>query len=288
MQSDTDWRYLILLFVFFGAVFGRTVTVFADVAPAAASHQQRSLRDGNANSPAISPATSRTKRWSLGMRMFLPGHASASVASPTGGHDIGCSSTPVSACESFPSGFAAPNTSDLQNNYGAIPGFSLDAAMAITNRSEVGLAVDFSTRENASNPSTSMTDQSRITQAANGHRSPERWLQMDLAGRFRRIGAEQSIGRGPVATPYVGFGAGVSHYATLPTTTAYFTLPPPHVAAVNSLEYGWTPNFQISTGVQFKTGGTPLFDLEVRYIWLATNVIDASGIRIGAGLRYRF
>lgn len=288
MRCDTDWRYLVLLFVFLGAVFGRTVTVFADVAPGGAPHQQRSLSDGNANSPAIDPAISRTKRWSLGMRMFLPGHASAGVASPTGGHDIACSSTPVDGCESLPSGFAAPNTSGLQNNYGAIPGFSLDAAMAITNRSEVGLAVDFSTRENASHPSTSITDQNRITQAAEGHRSPERWLQIDLAGRFRRSGAEQSIGGGPVVTPYVGFGAGVSHYATLPTTTARFSLPPPPVAVAKSLEYGWTPNFQISTGAQFKTGGTPLFDLEVRYIWLATNVIDANGIRIGAGLRYRF
>lgn len=288
MRYETRWRCVILLLVFLGTVFGRTGTVFADVAPAGAPHQQRSSSDGTTNSPTIGPASSRTKRWSLGMRMFLPGHASAGVASPTGGHDIGCSSTPVGGCEPLPSGFRAPNTSDLQNNYGAIPGFSLDAAMAVTTRSEVGLAVDFSTRESAAHSSTPISDQSGITQVAEGHRSPERWLQIDLAGRFRHSGAEQSLGGGPVVTPYVGFGAGLSHYATLPTTADHFTLPPPSVAVADSLAYGWTPNFQISTGAQFKTGGTPLFDLEVRYIWLATNVIDASGIRIGAGLRYRF
>lgn len=136
-----------------------------------------------------------------------------------------------------------------------------------------------------------MSDRSPITQVADDHLTPERWLQIDLAGRFRHSGAEQSIGGGPVVTPYVGFAAGVSHYATLATIMDHFRahdIAPPSVAVANSLAYGWTPNLQLSTGAQFKTGGAPLFDVEVRYVWLATNVIDASGIRIGAGLRYRF
>ncbi len=255
-------------------------------------------REGDAQSPrrtADSPRRTtgipRRDRWSFGMRLFLPGEASIGVSGATGRGDIGCSSSPAGHCDTPSSGLLPASSSNPLESRGRIPGLTVDAGMTIARRFEVGLGVDVSTPLGASNQSRSSSHGGHTAELTDASAAHGRGVQLDVAGRVRFLGSEQTLGDGPGVTPYFGFGGGLSHYATLatsggPDTGHVRTMSSPpttHLAA-----YGWTPNLQISTGALFKSGGIPLIDLEARYVWLATNTIGASGIRIGAGLRYGF
>ncbi len=161
----------------------------------------------------------------------------------------------------------------------------------ITSRIDVGLGIDVSTYGRNVHPSTTPDYFPTMPELLETRASDERWLQIDLAGRFKYMGKEQNPGASKRVTPYFGLGGGLSRFAFLPVAGGRGEFLAParsSLSGQNLLLYGWTPNLQFSTGAQFKLGGTPLFDLEARYVWLATNMVDASGFRVGAGLRYKF
>ena len=241
----------------------------------------------------------QTTRWSLGVRLFYPGQVYVGVPVSTSEGDIGCSSFARAGCEPLAARLSAlaaqlPTRvpSSGRDSRSAIPGFTIDAGMMIAKRVEMGLGLDVSTYGVESTrqlTATSYTD--RTTQLLDTRAADERWLQLDLVGRLKYMGREQSTSRTPGITPYVGIGGGLSRYAILSVTQyagGAFYNPLSSASGVEPAISGWFPNLQVSTGAQFKLDGIPLFDLEFRYVWLATNMIDTSGFRLGAGLRYKF
>ena len=247
---------------------------------------------GRTSTRAEATGHTRRDRWSIGVRTFLPAQASLGTSVPAGtdGADFGCASSPVTGCTPVVPRFGQEFPAYGRTNR-AIPGLSVDAGMMITSRIDVGLGIDVSTYARSVHPSTTPDYFPGMPELLEARASDERWLQIDLAGRLKYMSKEQNTGGSRRVTPYFGLGGGLSRFAFLPVAGGHGEFLAPGRSSPsgrNLLIYGWTPNLQLSTGAQFKLGGTPLLDIEARYVWLATNMVDASGFRVGAGLRYKF
>ena len=303
------WRYLVLPILLLVALGHGTPSSAsqhesnATPQPALAANSDQGADDpgpfAGGGTPTRAEATglAHRERWSIGVRTFLPSQMSLGVGAPagTGGADVGCSSSAVTGCAPvvprLGQGLPTPHPTPYGEASRVIPGLSIDAGMMITSKVEVGLGIDVSTYGRSAHPSITPDYFPDTAELLEARANDERWLQIDLAGRFKYMSKEQNTGAARGVTPFFGLGGGLSRFAFVPVAGGYGGLLDPArsgLAGQSLLLYGWTPNLQFSTGAQFKLGGTPLFDLEMRYIWLATNLVDASGLRIGAGLRYKF
>ena len=118
----------------------------------------------------------------------------AGVPAGTDGADFGCASSPVTGCTPVVPRFGQEVPTDGRANR-AIPGLSIDAGMMITSRIDVGLGIDVSTYGRNVHPSTTPDYFPTMPELLETRASDERWLQIDLAGRFNYMGKEQSLAR---------------------------------------------------------------------------------------------
>ena len=233
-------------------------------------------------------------RWSLAVRLFYPSqvHVGAPVGTPT--VDIGCSSVVAAGCEPLPAriGSGGRQSGAGGDSRASIPGFTIDAGMMITERVELGLGMDLSTyAEGHPRQLKTPSYADPTNQFLDASAADEPGMQLDLVGRFRYMAKEQNTIHKRGVIPYFGGGGGLSRYASLSAAGqdgAFYNPVPSLFSAAQPAIPGWIPNLQASIGAQFKLDGLPLFDLEMRYLWLATSMLNASGVRLGAGLRYNF
>ena len=184
-------------------------------------------------------------------------------------------------------------------NGSPVQGVAFDAGRLITAGVEVGMGLDLTTHPGEALLSTrpgGVFGNASPKDAALEVLTGERALQLDLAARLTyrpRVDDPGSYGGVPLATPYVGIGAGMSRYFAgfssfegrgvdgaplAPSGTASPVVNP------------WIPNLQIYGGflVSLNKRMAPILEIDFRYMRAATRGLDLGGFRIGTGVRYPF
>ena len=245
--------------------------------------------------------------WSAGVRVLwrsIEGSGRGSGLPPDTGGGL-----PI-ARRSCSTGGACPPNGDSQRagalggstsgNGLPVQGVAFDAGRLITAGVEVGMGLDLTTHPGEALLSTrpgvvfgNASSQDAALEVLTG----ERALQLDLAARLTyrpRIDDPTSYGGVPLATPYVGIGAGMSRYFA--GFSAFEGLGvdgvplAPSGRANAAVVNPWIPNLQIYGGffVSLDKRMAPILEIDIRYMRAATRGLDLGGFRIGTGIRYPF
>lgn len=311
------WTWPATRFVFFvvalAVLTGRPVTAGPQEPPAAGVIEAHVADEGDeATSDEARPAGRPIRAplrdpWSVGVRALWSsfGGSGGEWHPSTGGNlvPIRGSCSPGGPCST--SGLRRDlgrPIGHVTGNHQPVQGIAFDAGRLISAGVEIGAGLDLTTHpavgmRSASSLGATVGGPVELSHAEHAAQvfSRDQALQIDLAGRltYRFGGDDARAGTGPVGSPYVGFGAGVSRY--FPGFSQYGTpgldVERQRFGGVfdRALFETWTPNVQFYGGFTVRFPRTAsMLDVDFRYVRAALHGLDLGGFRLGIGIRYPF